>query len=431
MKLSLKMRKLRWAVVVAGCALSTAIGAAPAHSANFPATWGGNNSGQLGNGITDYRKAPVVVDASGVLAGKTVTAISTGTLHSLALTSNGRVYAWGSNLEGRLGDGTATTHTHRVPIAVDTSGVLAGKTITAISAGYAHSLALSSDGRVYAWGSNYNGRLGTGTAPSSKVPVGVDTSGVLAGKTITAISAGADHSLALSSTGRVYAWGLNAYGELGDGTITHRTVPVAVDTSGVLAGKIVTAISAGYQHSLALASKLVCPTITLAPAKLPNATVGDSYRRLVTANGGAAPYGFRVVAGDLPPGLTLSRGGALSGTPTTAGSFTFAVRATDANGCQSRVIYTLQICSLITVSPGVLAMGQVGISYGETLTASGGTAPYTFKIISGALASGLTLTSGGTLSGTPTVSGDFTFTVRATDAGGCRGARVYTLHINP
>ena len=109
-----------------------------------------------------------------------------------------------------------------------------GKTISQISAGSVHSLALDSEGQIYAWGANYNGQLGNGDTTSSNTPVKVDTSGVLAGKTISQISAGGVHSLALDSEGQIYAWGYNDYGQLGNGdTITSNT-PVQTNFSTML-----------------------------------------------------------------------------------------------------------------------------------------------------------------------------------------------------
>ena len=217
-------------------------------------TWGRNNYGQLGNGTTDDSNIPVAVTTTGTpMAGKTITAISAGRFHSLALASDGTVYAWGFNEEGQLGNGT--TDDSNIPVAVTTTGTsMAGKTITAISGGYSHSLALASNGTVYAWGYNDYGQLGNGTTTVSNKPVAVTTTGTpIADKTITAISAGYSHSLALASDGTVYAWGNNGNGRLGNGTTTHSNKPVAI-TDTPMAGKTITAISAGSSHSLALAS---------------------------------------------------------------------------------------------------------------------------------------------------------------------------------
>ena len=140
----------------------------------------------------------------------------------------------------------------------------------------------------------------------------------------------------------------------------------------------------------------------------------------------------------MPAGLTLSAAGVLSGTPTAGGSFTFTVRATDASAAPgpyngSRA-YTLTIAApTITVAPATLPNGATGTAYSQTITASGGTAPYSFAITTGALPAGLSLTSAGVLSGTPTASGSFTFTVTATDAstgsGPFSGSRSYTISI--
>ena len=216
-----------------------------------------------GAGTTTQRDTPVAVDTSGVLSGKFITAISAYPAGCLALASDGTVYGWGSNGNGQLGDGS-TTHRH-TPVALDMTGVLSGKTITAIEAGQAGALALASNGRIYAWGYNAYGQLGDGTTTQRTTPVAVSTAGVLSGKTITAISMGL-HSLALSSDGDLYSWGYNASGQLGDGTTTDRTTPVAVTTSGVLSGKTITAISAASTFSAVLAESTVS-TFALATAR--------------------------------------------------------------------------------------------------------------------------------------------------------------------
>ncbi len=173
-----------------------------------------------------------------------------------------------------------------------------------------------------------------------------------------------------------------------------------------------------------------CGTITISPASLPSGTVGNTYSQTLTASGGAAPYVFVVSSGSLPAGLNLSSAGLLSGTPTTSGSSSFSIRATDDNGCTGSRSYVLTInCVGITLSPAIIPNGTVDAAYTQTVTASGGTAPYTFSVTSGSLPPGLTLSSGGVLSGTPTAAGNFTFTVTATDAQGCTVNGSYTVTI--
>jgi hypothetical protein len=179
-------------------------------------------------------------------------------------------------------------------------------------------------------------------------------------------------------------------------------------------------------------------TITVSPAGLPDGTVGSAYNQSITASGGTAPYSFAITAGALPAGVTLAAGGTLSGTPSAGGSFTFTVRATDSAGgvgpYSGTRSYTLTISApSMTVSPVGLADGTVGTAYSQTISAGGGIAPYTFTVSAGALPNGLTLAANGTLSGTPTADGSFSFTVLATDGASGSGpytaTRSYTLTI--
>lgn len=172
------------------------------------------------------------------------------------------------------------------------------------------------------------------------------------------------------------------------------------------------------------------PTITIAPATIPDGVVGEAYTATLTASGGTAPYTYAVTAGALPAGVTLGSGGTLAGTPTEGGSFTFTVTATDANEFTGTQAYTLQIgAPAITIAPATLPAGTVGTAYSQVLAASGGTAPYTYAVSAGALPDGLALAGDGTLSGTPTASGSFAFTVTATDANAQIGEQAYTLQI--
>ncbi len=214
---------------------------------------------------------------------------------------------------------------------------------------------------------------------------------------------------------------------------------VSLSTAGVLAGT--TAAQGNFtfgvkasdangcfntrSFTLALGA---CPAITFNPQILGPAPIGELYIRAILAQGGAAPYSFTLSAGSLPPGLALSSGGVLNGTPTTLGSFNFTIQATDLNGCSGTRSYTLTItCPLLTLNPETLPQASVGVAYSQTFTSSGGTAPYTFSQTGGTLPTGLTLTAMGVLSGTPTTPGTYNFAVKATDATGCMVTHSYSV----
>ncbi|WP_439709417.1 putative Ig domain-containing protein [Cupriavidus pauculus] len=159
-------------------------------------------------------------------------------------------------------------------------------------------------------------------------------------------------------------------------------------------------------------------TLAVAPASLTGATVGVASNQTITASGGVAPYTFAMTAGSLPAGMTLSSGGALSGTPTARGSFSFTVTATDSSGGSVSRTYTLAVAAAtLSLSPATLPSPSVGVAYSQTLTASGGVAPYTYAVTAGALPAGLVLNATtGVLSGTPTASGSSSFMIQASDS---------------
>lgn len=194
--------------------------------------WGGNLSGELGDGTdNEYRWVPAEV---GNLAD--VVTIAAGNHHSLAVRSDGTVWAWGSNGLGSLGDGSTTNR--NLPVQVH------GLSDVVLVSASAHSLALRADGTVWSWGPNTYGQLGDGSTATRLTPVQVK--GL---KDVVAIAAGGHHSLAIRSDGTVWAWGANFNGQLGDGTLANRQNPVRVPgfTEAV-------AVSAGNTHSLALRS---------------------------------------------------------------------------------------------------------------------------------------------------------------------------------
>ncbi len=176
-----------------------------------------------------------------------------------------------------------------------------------------------------------------------------------------------------------------------------------------------------------------CPTISLSPATMPAGTVAVvAYSQNITASGGAAAYTYSVTAGSLPPGLNLSAGGAISGTPRALGTFNFTIQATDTNGCNGSTNYSLAVnCPTIALSPATLPDGTLeAAAYSQNITASGGAAPYTYLVTGGSLPTGLHLSTGGAISGTPAALGTFNFVVQATDTNGCNASSNYSITVN-
>ena len=172
-----------------------------------------------------------------------------------------------------------------------------------------------------------------------------------------------------------------------------------------------------------LGISLSCPTGT--------AQVNVAYNSALTANGGVAPYTFSILSGSLPPGLTLNTStGAITGTPTTAGTYNFTAKVVD-----SKSNTATSNCSIVVSSPLALSCpsgtGQVGFGYSSPLTATGGVAPYTFSIISGSLPPGLTLNSStGQITGTPTTAGTYSFTSQVLDSQGNTATASCSITIN-
>ncbi len=206
---------------------------------NDGTVWGWGEASAVGS-TTNERTPVEIVGPGGIGYLSQVTAIAAGA-HSLALRTDGTVWAWGRNDWGQLGNGTAYARTWPDQVKDSSgSGYLTG--VTAIAAGDYHSLALRSDGTVWSWGRNYEYQLGDGTNTVRLLPVQV---GGLSG--ITAIEGGGYFSFGLDGNGNPWAWGENSYGQLGDGTLDYHSRPVAV--SGVTG---VTSISGGGRHSLAV-----------------------------------------------------------------------------------------------------------------------------------------------------------------------------------
>ncbi len=332
--------------------------------------WGGNESGQLGSGNTAESDVPVAVKG---LTG--VTAIAAGGEHSLALLADGSVMAWGANEHGQLGDGN--TKNSDVPVAVKG---LTG--VTAVAAGGEHSLALLGGGTVMAWGNDEDGQLGNSSVKArgeegeeerfSELPVTVNG---LSG--VRAIAAGAQHSLVLLSNSTVMAWGEDAFGQLGDGSIVRsEEAPVAV---GGLTG--VTAIAAGGEHSMALLGNGTVMTWGEDKfGELGNGSAGEAsdvpvaVGALGEASGIAAGGSHDLAYSEPIPTVTAvspNTGSSAGGTPVTITGTSLEGATSVHFGANSAIKFTIDSPTSITAVSSAGALGTVNV----TVTAAAGTSP--------------------------------------------------------
>jgi alpha-tubulin suppressor-like RCC1 family protein len=211
--------------------------------------WGQNADGQLGDGTQNPHDVPEVITLG---PGVSPTSISAGVSDSLAIGSNGDLYAWGDNFYGQLGDGTTTDRSSPELITL-----APGVSATAVAAGAGDSFAVGSNGDLYAWGLNNSGQLGDGTTTDHLTPEvttlapGVSPIAVAAGSAESPTLGADGYTLAIGSDGKLYAWGDNTYGELGDGTTTARSSPESISLGGTVSP---TSITAGGGQSLVIGS---------------------------------------------------------------------------------------------------------------------------------------------------------------------------------
>lgn len=171
--------------------------------------------------------------------------------------------------------------------------------------------------------------------------------------------------------------------------------------------------------------------ITIVTPALPNGVLNTAYSASIAVSGGLAPYQFQVNSGQLPPGLFLNQNtGAITGTPTLSGSYPFTIRVTDNFNASALANYAINVgTGAITIQPSSLANATPGVPYNVQLTASGGSGSYNYALLNGQLPPGLSLGLGGLISGTPTVSGVFNFTVQVTDGASAQAQFPFTLNV--
>ena len=270
----------------------------------------------------------------------------------------------------------------------------------------------------------------------------VDANIDLSPSTLANGTVGASYQQALDATGGVapYTFAMDAGTSLppGLGLAPDGAISGTPTASGSYSFTISATDANGVGSLQGFSVTMAAATLTVAPDALPGGAVDTPYSQAISATGGIAPYSYAIVAGTLPSGFSLDAGtGVLSGSTSTAGSYSFDVQVSDSSGgtpATGTVSYTLVIdVPTITLAPATLPDGAVFSGYSQAITASGGIAPHTFSVTVGSLPDGLSLAADGTLSGTPTETGGFSFAVTAADSssgsGPYSGTGNYTLTI--
>lgn len=263
-------------------------------------------------------------------------------------------------------------------------------------------------------------------APSS-VTVSPAATSVATGKSVQYSASG--------GSGQGFKWGVNGIsgGNSQVGTITSQGLYTAPATLPNPATVTIAAVDSG-SSTQGTAAATITPSpsgLTITTSTLPNGSTGVAYNASLAASGGTTPYSWSIQAGQLPQGLGLSTtNGTISGTPTTSGSYNVTVRVTDAAGTIASASFAFAVAASLTITTLSIPSPVAGAPYNVTLAATGGTTPYAWTVASGQLPTGLSLSSSGSLSGTPSASGSFAFTAQVTDAANGSSSQSYAITIS-
>ncbi len=419
--------------------------------------FGANFYGELGNpdnlGIFGAQPTPTPVTLPGESGPVTQTAGSCD--HSLAVTASGQLYAFGENEFGQLGDATHnhTEYPNTTPAPVTLPGQ-SGPVIQA-AAGWRFSLALTASGQLYSFGENKWGQLGTPANAGHPLPNPTPTVVTLPGATgpVTQIAAGSSHSLAVTASGQLYAFGDNEKGQLGNATNmpypSTNPAPMLVTLPGEV-GPVVQA-AAGDLFSLALTAsgqlyvfgEDCCGQLGILPGQerarptprqvgLPDASgsiariaAGSGYSLALTSTGELYAFGDDA-AGQLavPPG---ERYGTPHPTPMRVSLPGGASVETVATGCCTT--HTLAVIADLAVSPSTLPAAEAGVVYSAQAQADGGAPPYRWSATG--LPAGLAIDPAtGAIAGTPIARGKYTPTIAVTDSDGIEASASPTLTVD-
>jgi hypothetical protein len=247
--------------------------------------------------------------------------------------------------------------------------------------------------------------------------------------------AGQAYSATLNASGGTppYSWAIPS-GQLPSGLMLNAASGQISGTPSVAASftfgiKVSDQSSASAISNCTVVISAPVPALTISTSSLPDGVSGSPYTHTLAATGGQVPYAWSVSGGSLPPGLNLN-GSQIGGTPTISGSFQFTIRLSDSAGKSTTKDFSIRIGAVLTIVTSSLAPARTGVASTQQLSASGGVPPYGWTLVSGSLPPGLTMSSSGLISGTPTVAGNYGFTARVMDAAAASVQGTFTLLVS-
>jgi uncharacterized repeat protein (TIGR02543 family) len=211
--------------------------------------WGDNSYGQIGDGRSSAVYYPKLLNLE-LQENEKATQIEVGDNHNVVLTSNSRIFTWGFNNSSQLGDGT--TIDKKVPTLISNAFLSENEIITKIYSGSYYNYLTTSNGKVYGWGDNFYGVLGNGTQDYLLQPTLITFNNLLNSETFVSFDLGIYHSLGITNLGNIYSWGRNTLGRLGNGTNVDSYSPVLVLINQLVENEYIVDFSAGFSHSLVL-----------------------------------------------------------------------------------------------------------------------------------------------------------------------------------
>jgi hypothetical protein len=345
--------------------------------------------------------APLTVTTASLPGG------TAGTSYSQALAANGGTggYAW-SISGGRLPAG----------LNLSSAGTISGTPTTAGTANFTATVTDSSNRSA-------SGALSIVVSPA---PLTITTSSLPAG------TAGAAYSQTVAASGGTggYSWSVSGALPAGLSLSAGGTISGTPTAAGTATFTVTVTDNSNHSASGALSIVVNPAPIAITTASLQAGMAGTPYSQTLAASGGTGGYAWSVSSGGLPAGLTLSAGGTISGTPAAAGTTNFTATVTDSSSHSASKPLSITVAPpSLTVTTASLANGTVGVAYSQTLAASGGTGGYSWSVTAGGLQTGLSLSTAGAISGTPTAAGTANFTAQVKDASGFTAAKALTLTV--